>query len=276
MGLMAWALLAYFTWLDRSGGDRQLGLAVGIAAFVVYLVEIGYVMYLRSYATPLAPNEPPREQRFSPMLTWMATIVVLGIFGLTVGFCFPAIFQSFAGQLLVQSVTYAGVAAGLIFTMTGLPPWRRRAQMPAAPTLLSTRTAETPPPFWRVALGVIVWQLAVVVVAFVTFGPVLWLQGLFDRWIDIPACHRVCEAHGLTFQSFASGKNFYACTCIGSEGTRVFHDHAYVTGGHSFGACVVDWMFRAGTSMAVGVGWPIALVAFGTLVWARRKGRKQA
>jgi len=267
--------MAYFTWLERSRGDRQLALAVGGAAFVVYLVEIGYLMYLRSYAEPPEPNEPPREQRFSPMLTWMATVAILVIFGLTVGFGFPALFQSFAGQLLVQSVTYAGVAAGLIFTMTGLPHLRRRGQMSAAPTTFSKKTAELPPPFWRVALGVIVWQLAAVVVALAIFGPVLWLQGQFDRWIDIPACHRVCEAHGLSFQSFASGKNFYACTCTGADGTRVFHDHAYVAGGQSFGACMVDWMFRAGTSMAVAIGWPLALVAFGTLVWARRNGRKR-
>jgi hypothetical protein len=270
LGLVAWALLARFVWLDHNRGDRQLALSTGSLAFVAYLVEIGYVIYLRVYASTPQPNDPAwSKPRVGPLATWLATIAALAAFGLSIGFVFPDLPRSFAGSLFVQTVTFGGVAAGLIFAMTGLPHLRRHREL-ATPIEAAAPPLHPPPPFWLVALKVIAWQIGSVAIAGLLFGPVLLLQREFDRWIDIPACQRVCAAHGLAFESFASGKSFYNCTCVGA----VFHDRAYVTGGHSWGACGVDWMFRAGTSLAVAIGWPIALITLAVFVMARRKGRK--
>jgi hypothetical protein len=272
MGLAAWTLMARFAWLDRYPRERQqLAMNTAIAAFVLYLITIAYVMYLRSYARTPEPDEPAgaKKRRIGPMATWLGTIAILGAFGVSVGLLFPNVVQSFYGMLFVQTVTFGGVAAGLVFTMTGLPHVRRRAKLIVPSAIAPPPPPPAPPSFWSVALKVVAWQVGSVVVAGLLFGPVILLQGQFDRWIDIPACQRLCAAHGLKFESFVSGKSTYNCNCVG----QVFHERAYLTGGHSFGACLVDWAFRAGTSMVVVIGWPAGLIALVVLAVARRKAR---
>jgi hypothetical protein len=82
-GLAAWTLLALFVWLDVPGGRRQqLTLATAVAAFVVYLVEVAYVAYVRGYSRV---SDPPggadRMEAAHPLRTWFSSMALVGAFG---------------------------------------------------------------------------------------------------------------------------------------------------------------------------------------------------
>src|SRR5450432_2679222 len=85
-----------------------------------------------------------KAARAEPMATWLGTIAILGTFGMSIGLLFPNLVQSFAGMLFVQTVTFGGVAAGLVFTMTGLPHVRRRPKL-----IVASAIAAPPPPLPR-------------------------------------------------------------------------------------------------------------------------------
>jgi hypothetical protein len=170
--------------------------------------------------------------------------------------------------LFVQTVTFGGVAAGLVFTMTGPPHLRRR---PESVVEAKVPSADASPPFWQLVLKVIAWQLAAALIGAFIFGPVVLLQGGFARWIDVPGCRSNCRTRGLQFESFYTSKTAYGCRCLGTDGAYTFHDHAFLTGGHSARAAVVDGVFRVGTSMLVAIGWPLAVVTVFAKVRRRQK-----
>jgi hypothetical protein len=135
----------------------------------------------------------------------------------------------------------------------------------------SSLAAQSPPPsFFRSALRLVAWQLVALVAAVALFAPVLLLNREFERRIDIPACHDTCESRGFRFESFLATKSEYSCTCASERGRQVFHQRAYLGGGHSGMSAGVDWLFRAGASLALGVGWPAALF----LLFVRFKSRR--
>jgi len=259
--------MVLFVWLqlDRSL-PHQVVLAVGAAAFVLYLVEIGYLIYLRSFWRDAAPKDTRRTSVLATMGPWFATMAAVSAFGLLIAFALPDLMKSFPGQVLVYTVTFGGVAAGLVRTVTG--PFHR---VPASAASDASTGGSKAPPFWRVAGMVVGWQVAAAAIGVTFFGPVLLLQEGFHRWIDIPACRLTCESRGFRFQSFLVSKSSYSCTCAAPDGPRVFHERAHLGGGDSWASAIGDWFFRAGTSIAVGVGWPAALIALFVRVWSRRK-----
>jgi len=259
--------MVLFVWLqlDRSQ-PQEVVLAIGAATFVLYLLEIGYVIYLRSYGREAAPSDKRRSSVLRVMGPWFATMAAVSAFGLLIAFVFPDLMKSFPGQVLVFTVTLGGVAVGLVRTMTG--PFRRSP--PSAANGASTGASKRPS-FWRVVGMVVGWQVAAAAIGVTFFGPVMLLQKAFDNWIDIPACRRRCESGGFQFQSFIVSKSSYSCMCAAPDGPRVFHERAYVGGGDSCASAVGDWLLRAGTSIAVGVAWPAALIALFVRVWSKRK-----
>jgi hypothetical protein len=260
LGLIAWTLLAAMTWLDVPGeSHRDLAFAAAVAGFVVYLVEIGYLVYVRAYYGHAS------EHGGGSFKYWIFTMVAVCGFGLLVGIGFPDLMRSIGGRLFVETVVFGGIAAGMVITLTGPPHLRRRA-----PTATPTTPETAAPGFLRTARNLVVWQIIAAAVAVVCFGPVVLLQHGFDVWIDIPACQERCRTHGLSYRRFFATKTSYACVCAGSANERTFHDRATVTGGHSVGAFVLDWLLRAGTSLIVALGWPALLVVLYVTLFKRR------
>lgn len=269
LGLLAWTLLAGFSWLDVPGAShRDLAFAAAVAGFVVYIVEIGYLVYLRAY------YGRPSERGEGSFKYWIFTIVAVSGFGLLVGLGFPDLTQSYGGRLFVSTVVFAGVAAGLVITLTGPPHLRRRPDGAPVPTPTTEgdrkETGSPPPGFLRLARNLVVWQIMAVAIAVVCFGPVMLLQHGFDLWIDIPACQERCHVHGLSYRRFFTTKTSYNCVCAGAAEELTLHDRTTVTGGHSIGAFVLDWLFRAGTSLIVALGWPLLLVVLYVTLFKRR------
>lgn len=164
--------MVLFVWLqlDRSR-PHDVVLAVGAAAFVLYLLEIGYLIYLRSLGGEPATGEMPRSGVLALMGPWFATIGAVVAFGLVIAFVFPDLTKSFPGQVLVYTVTFGTVAVGLVRTVAG--PARR-----ATPSTASTAStsASNAPSFWNVASKLVVWQVAAALIGLTFFGPVMLLQ----------------------------------------------------------------------------------------------------
>src|SRR5258708_6564548 len=100
-------------------GAQIIGVVTGGEAVFVYLLEIGYLVYLRGYAWSPAPQNAPRRSTSTPFATWVATLLAVVAFGVTIGFAFPDAMKSFLGALFTLTVVFGGIAAGLVFTMTG-------------------------------------------------------------------------------------------------------------------------------------------------------------
>ena len=275
LGAAAWAGLAAFTWLDRALAPAStLPVLVGAAAFVLYLVTIAYVSYTRRCAADPANELRRRPGPLHPMRWWMGTIAVVGGFSVAVGLGFPEAMVGFAGRLAVETVVLGGVGVGLVFTLTGGPrtgPWASAIDAPGAPV-------EAPPGFLRAAGRLLAWQVGAAAAGAILLGPVLLLQVGFERFIDEPACRRLCDSQALRFESYFSGGRGVAarCACSGPDGPRRLHPVTTVTGGDSAAARVLDWLFRLGTSLVVGVGWPVVLILVvvrlrpGSVTWGRR------
>jgi hypothetical protein len=96
--------------------------------------------------------------------------------------------------------------------------------------------------------------------------PAAWRGGPLSRHLRV-------ECAGLPYDSFVATKTTYNCNCAGAT----FHERAYVTGGNSFAAGLIDFVFRLGTTLFVAIAWPIALVSLAVLVvYARRRARQRS
>lgn len=243
---VTWLLLAQFVWLTFDVVRRREALPYGGAAFAAYLLTIGYGVYYRSYwAKPRVVTG--RELR--PMARWMLTVLVVGALGLTVGFGFPDFAQTYQGFLLGQTVMFAVIGVGLVLTMSTPPA----ASAEAAPGAALPSAA--PPKFTTSALRVGAWQVYAFVGAALLFAPIYLVMKGFERYVDIPACERTCEARGYTYQSLGIGKSTYNCNCRGSDGLHTFHDRAHVGGGSGVLSGIFDWVIRTGTVLGTMGAW---------------------
>ncbi len=282
LGLVAvtWGLLARFVWLSNDPARRDEVLPYGGVAFASYLLTVGYGVYFRSYwATPRRVT----GREWSPMWRWAATIVGVGVFGVALGVAFPDATNHFAGLLLVQTVTFGGVGVGLVLTVSKRPTLRERGAEPRAftsepdsagnaRTTPETATpAETPPTFGKAALRTGAWQVYAFVGAALLFGPIYLVMKGFERYVDIPACVRTCEAQGYTYESLVTGKSIYDCNCRGAAGRHTYHERAHIGGGTGVPSAILDWMIRTAAVLGTLAVWVASL--FAAVRWVR--GRKR-
>lgn len=252
---ITWLLLSKFVELQRARDDGAL--LVGGLAFAAYLFTIAYSIYLRSYWFPARS-----PARVGPFASWMLTIAALAAFGLTIAFAFPELPQTHEGQLFVTTVTFTGVAIGLVLTVTA----GGSASPPRAPDV-------DPPSFLSRALRLVFLIGAVYVAGAFFLGPVFLFHHELTERVDVPACRAHCEARGYTYRSFAARKGGYACICADGATPHVFNEHGRILGGHGTAADVLDGFLRFGASLLIGLGWPALTVLGGTRAWARWKAK---
>jgi hypothetical protein len=259
--LLALGCEAVFTWpelVQRSPGD--LGIAPMVVGVVCYLLSIGHAIYVRYHRNHVPSGMESLPRNAHPMLWWMGTIGVVGALSLVLGLGFPQVMGTRLGAFVVEALIMGLVALGLVITVSGPPrfgPAPVRSDLPK------------PPSFLRSVLRLVTYQLGARLGAVVLFGPVYLVMTGFDRWIDIPACKRLCASHGFSFDSFHATKTTYDCVCATASGLSRFHDRAYVTGGHGFFAWLVDWLVRSGTMVVVVVVWVVTILVI--VVWVGRK-----
>jgi hypothetical protein len=265
-----WLLLARFVWLSSKLERGSEALPYGAVAFGAYLLTIGYGVYYRSY---WAKPRVVTGREISPLLRWMLTMVVVGAFGLTVGFAFPDILTTFEGYLFMQTVAFAGVGVGLVLTVSS----RQTVSADAAPSgavagetaRAGAASAEAPPTFATSAARVGAWQLYAFVGAALIFGPIYLVMKGFETYVDIPACERTCEARGYDYESLVTGKSTYKCNCQGSDGRHTFHERAHIGGGSGALSAIFDWVIRTGTVLGTMVAWVALLFGAAHFVGGR-------
>lgn len=267
LGCVTWCLLARFVWMSTNLAQRQDALPVGGAAFAAYLLTVGYAIYYRAY---WAKPRRVTGRRLGPMLRWFLTIGVVSAFGLTVGFGFPELMATYAGQLFVQTMTFGMVGVGLVFTVSGQSDRGTKAEASTSTSLdgslqfeseASATLEQTPPSFFASALRVLAWQVYAVVGAAVLFAPAYGVMKGFEVYVDIPACETVCTEHGYQFESLVTGKSIYNCNCHGAAGRHTFHERAHVAGGAGLFGGVFDWLIRTVCVLGA-VGASLTLVIF--------------
>lgn len=259
LGLVTWLLLARFVWLMSDMSHRSDALPYGGVAFASYLLTIGYAVYYRAYwARPRVVT----GREWSPMLRWVLTMVAVGAFGATLGVAFPNITETFAGQLFVQTVTFGGVAVGLVCATS------RRSTVSADASDTAV-TGQAPPTFASSTLRVGAWQVYGFVGAVLLFAPIYLVSKGFETYVDIPACQRTCETWSFTYESLVTGKSTYNCNCRGVDGRHTFHQRAHVGGGSGALSAVFDWVIRTGAVLGTMAAWLAGL--FGGAYYVGRR-----
>jgi len=230
----------------------------GVAGFLLYLLEIAYLIYLRGGPPPGA------RTRIGPGLCWGLTIVVVGAVGVIAGFAFNDAVRTYYGLLFLQTVTMALIAAGMVLSMTG-GLWSVPSEMRAGagPAVGRRRAQDDGEPFWRW----IVRGAAFPVGAALTAAPLMLTMRALHEWVDGPRCRRLCEASGYTFDQLFEGKR-YACMCMAPEGVRTFGSRPDFFGGHSWALLLAE---DAGRMVLYLIAFAIPL-AFFWLPWASRWG----
>jgi hypothetical protein len=257
---VTWLLLAQFVWLSSDMAHRDEALPYGGVAFAAYLLTIGYAVYYRTY---WAEPRVVTGRESSPMLRWVATIVVVGAFGVTLGVAFPDVTSTPDGLLFVHTVTFGLVGFGLVMTLSKRPA--AISESLADPAVANA----TPPTFGTSALRVGAWQVYGFVGAALLFAPIYLVMKGFETYVDIPACERTCETRGYAYESLVTGKSTYNCNCRGSDGRHTFHERAHVGGGTGAASAVVDWGVRTATVLGTLGAW-LALLFGGVYLMGGR------
>jgi hypothetical protein len=210
-------------------------------------------------AASFAPARPASKHSFSGILPWMFTIVILGISGGVMGVFFPGLAATREGQLFMTSYTFAGVALGMVWTFGAWaesPTARRmkRAGNAGFPPVVRATATSGRPSFWRAFVNLGSFTAIAWFVSAVLIGPVVGIGWLFGHFVDDPGCAADCAERGLRFGSYIMRKTGSLCTCLDANGmSSSFRTSYNVTGGHSFGDGVLDFLIRA-VVFIVGVG----------------------
>jgi hypothetical protein len=266
LALGSWAGLAIWMHADfyhQPGGLSAFVVCAGVAALVMYLTLIGYLIYL------FEPQPNAGAPRLAPYSYWLVAIAAEMAFGIVTGFGFPKALRTFPGLLFCFTVSLAIVAAGMVLTMTGGP--RRRA-LPGALPSPAPHPSEPRTPFWKVASGVVGVQLAVAAFA----SPTILLFHAFRNWVDVPRCRALCIESGFTFDWLVSGSktSHYACHCLAPDRQpRVFYDAPDFLGGHSALLNLAEFFLRAGL-VVLALILPFSLLAAPDFVRRKVFGRR--
>jgi len=188
-----------------------------------------------------------------PAATWLATIAVVSMFGVGVGFSGigELMRHNAAARVVVMAVTFCIVAVGAIMTFAhgARTAATRSAYDPAAVSRAPER-GDPPATFWRTVGRALSWQVISAGIALVLFVIPIALHGrAFARWVDVPGCRADCAALHLPFREWreASKHSPGACVC----GDRILRGGYTITGGTSLGAQVFDWFVRAASFLVV-------------------------
>jgi hypothetical protein len=227
---------------------------VGVVGFLLYLLEIAYLIYLR------AGPPPGAIVRVGPGLCWGLTIVAVSGVGITGGFAFNDALRTYYGLLSLETITMAMIAAGMVVTMTGglwsVPSESRSTpKAPQSAVAASPVAADDREPFWRWGLR----GLSFPVGAMLTAAPFMLLMKALRAWVDVPRCHRLCEASGYTFDALLEGKH-YRCQCLRPGGTQyTFNAPLDFLGGHSWALTIIE---DCGRLVLYMVAFGVAFVCF--------------
>ena len=221
-----------------------------------------------------APRRAPALRGIAP---WLLTIVLLGVFGVTMGVYFPSLPATPGGRLFLFTVVMGGVAAGLVTTTSGwhertgtFRPTEQETQAAALIPRVKGEGGTGRPTFARSAFNMSTWTVASMLIAALIIAPVIGVNHVFREYVDIPACTAHCEAGGTTFASYRSSKQGSFCTCRGQEGglstIRVSYN---VTGGRGFVPGLVDFVVRATAYIGGTLLWIAGFFALAVAVKSR-------